>query len=58
MKQNSTGGKNGWNPDKYLNIWVCDLSVSAGGGMTLGYSYLPGLPNNQKWKDGLVVDCD
>ena len=56
MKQNSTGGKSGWNPDKYLNIWICDLSVSPGGGMTLGYAYLPGLPNNQKWKDGLVVD--
>mgnify|MGYP000205127449 CR=1 FL=1 len=56
MKRNNTGGKDGWDPSKYLNIWVCDLAVSASGGMTLGYAYLPGLPSWQNWKDGLVVD--
>jgi hypothetical protein len=56
MKRNNTGGKDGWDPSKYLNIWVCDLAVSASGGMTLGYAYLPGLPSWQDWKDGLVVD--
>jgi len=56
MKRNNTGGKDGWDPSKYLNIWICDLAVSASGGMTLGYAYLPGLPSWQNWKDGLVVD--
>ena len=59
MKLNSTGGKNGWDPYNYLNIWVCDLTNSSGGGMTLGYAYLPGLLagfGSNAWKDGLVVD--
>ena len=55
MKRNSSLGKDGWDPSKYLNIWICNLSNS-GGGMTLGYSYLPGLPSWNAWKDGLVVD--
>ena len=37
MKLNSTGIKNGWDPFNYLNIWVCDLTNSSGGGTTLGY---------------------
>lgn len=56
MKSTSTGGNDGWDPSRYLNIWICDLAVSASGGMTLGYAYLPGLPSWQAWKDGLVVD--
>jgi len=55
MKRINTLGKDGWDPSKYLNIWICNLSNS-GGGMTLGYSYLPGLPSWNAWKDGLVVD--
>ena len=60
MKKTSCGGKDGWDPYKYLNIWVCDLTNS-GSGMTLGYSYLPGLLQNpfnpsDDYKDGLVVD--
>lgn len=56
MKKDNTGGKDGWDPEKYLNIWICDLATTPGGGMVLGYSYLPGLPWWQNWKDGLVVD--
>jgi len=56
MKKTVNGGKDAWNPSKYLNIWVCDLTNSQGGGMTLGYAYLPGLPSWNAWKDGLVVD--
>jgi len=56
MKQNSTSGKDAWTPSKYLNIWVCNLTNSGGGGMTLGYAYLPGLTGWQVWKDGLVID--
>jgi hypothetical protein len=55
MKRNSSLGIDGWDPSKYLNIWICNLS-SSGGGQTLGYAYLPGLWANQQWKDGLVVD--
>ena len=59
MKLNSSGGKDSWDPKKYLNIWVCDLTNSQGGGQTLGYAYLPGLLagfGQNAWKDGLVVD--
>ena len=58
MKLTSQGGIDNWDPLRYLNIWVCNLTNSNGGGQTLGYAYLPGLQgnNNQSWKDGLVVD--
>ena len=56
MKRTVLGGKDGWTPSKYLNIWICDLVNSQGGGTTLGYAYLPGLPSWTAWKDGLVVD--
>ena len=53
MKQASSGGVDNWDPLRYMNIWVCNLS----GGGVLGYAYLPGLQNgSQAWKDGLVVD--
>ena len=57
MKRTATGGKDGWNPLKYLNIWVCNLTNSQGG-QTLGYAYLPGQQSLSwtAWKDGLVVD--
>ena len=58
MKEVLSGGIDNWDPLRYLNIWVCDLSNSSGGGQTLGYAYLPGLQGNinQSKKDGLVVD--
>ena len=57
MKKVSTQGKDAWDPSNYLNIWVCNLSNSGGGGgITLGYAYLPGLQNWNAWKDGLVID--
>ena len=56
MKKTVNGGMNGWDPANYLNIWVCNLSNSNGGGMTLGYAYLPGLQSWNAWKDGLVID--
>ena len=56
MKKTSTLGKDAWDPSNYLNIWVCNLSNAGGGGVTLGYAYLPGLPNWNAWKDGLVID--
>lgn len=47
VKFDSTGGINIWNPDYYLNIWVCNL----GGGL-LGETQFPGGP----WQtDGPVI---
>ena len=37
MKRNNTGGKDGWDPSKYLNIWVCDIA-SSGNTSVLGYA--------------------
>jgi hypothetical protein len=56
MKQSSLGGIENWDPLRYLNIWICNLTNS-GGGQTLGYAYLPGLQSgSQSWKDGIVID--
>ena len=56
MKRAVNGGMDAWNPSNYLNIWVCNLSNSNGGGITLGYAYLPGLQSWNAWKDGIVID--
>ena len=46
VKFNSSGGKNAWPADEYLNIWVADL-----GNSLLGYAQFPGGPANT---DGVV----
>jgi hypothetical protein len=48
VKFNSSGGSNIWDRNKYLNIWVCNLS----GGL-LGYAQFPGGPAST---DGVVCD--
>ncbi|TAE48212.1 MAG: T9SS C-terminal target domain-containing protein [Bacteroidetes bacterium] len=48
VKFNSTGGKDAWPRDSYLNLWVCDL----GSGL-LGYAQFPGGAANT---DGVVCD--
>ncbi len=48
VKFSSTGGSNIWNRDRYLNIWVCNLSSGL-----LGYAQFPGGPANT---DGVVID--
>lgn len=47
VKFSSTGGKDAWSPDKYLNIWVCDLSG------IIGYAQFPG---GNLATDGVVID--
>ncbi|MGV3505056.1 MAG: M43 family zinc metalloprotease [Adhaeribacter sp.] len=47
IKFTSRGGVNAWDSDKYLNIWVGNLSQG-----TLGYSQFPGSPANI---DGVVL---
>lgn len=48
VKTNKTGGKLGWNSNKYLNIWVCDLQYGL-----LGYAQFPG---GSFITDGVVID--
>jgi hypothetical protein len=47
VKFASTGGKDAWSADKYLNIWVCNLS-----GGILGYAQFPG---GDAETDGVVI---
>jgi hypothetical protein len=46
VKSRATGGADQWPPDKYLNIWVCNLNG------LLGYATFPGMPREI---DGVVV---
>ena len=48
MKFNSSGGKDAWPADQYLNMWVCDIS-----GGILGYAQFPG---GSASTDGVVMD--
>jgi hypothetical protein len=51
-KFTSTGGKDNWNPTKYLNIWVCNLDGSDG---TLGYAAFPTDLSTNPDEDGVVI---
>lgn len=48
VKKNSTGGKDPWPTDRYLNIWVCNLFNGLG---VLGYAYPP-VGNISNWPAG------
>ena len=48
MKISSEGGVDPWDTEKYLNIWVCDLS-----GNLLGFATYPG---TNPLLDGVVID--
>lgn len=50
-KFTSTGGIENWDPAKYLNLWVCDLT----GGL-LGYATFPTNLATDPQLDGVVVD--
>jgi hypothetical protein len=49
VKSASTGGVAGWDPNRYLNIWVCEI-----GGGILGYATFPGTATSTT--DGVVID--
>lgn len=51
-KYSVTGGINNWDPTKYLNLWVCDLSASGG---TLGYAAFPSDLATSPSDDGVVI---
>jgi len=48
VKFTARGGDDAWDRDRYLNLWVCDITDGV-----LGYSSAPGCP---KQNDGVVVD--
>lgn len=52
MHFDSKGGKNIWNRDEYLNVWVINLDNSSG---VLAFAYLPGADPNV---DGIVCDYE
>ncbi|WP_439581448.1 M43 family zinc metalloprotease [Dyadobacter bucti] len=49
VKHAESGGADAWDSDKYLNIWICDLS-----GSTLGYATFP--DDGVKDEQGVAVD--
>lgn len=49
--QTLSGGKNAWDPERYLNVWVCEISAS---GDIAGFAQMPGQPEISK--DGVVID--
>lgn len=56
MKAAATGGSDIWDRNKYLNVWICDISNGANSG-TAGYAYRP--TNNMlpgASIDGIVLD--
>lgn len=48
----STGGKDNWNPERYLNIWVIALKESSN---TLGWAQFPTDLINYPASDGVVI---
>ena len=48
-------GDPAWDPDRYMNIWICNITDGAGAGVA-GYAYLPSSAG-ESW-DGLVLDSD
>ena len=50
VKSSATGGKDPWNPQNYLNFWVCNL----GGGL-LGYAQFPADLATSPETDGVVI---
>jgi hypothetical protein len=51
MKLTSQGGRDGWPPDSYLNVWVCDFQI-------LGRSSFPGELSMFPQFDGVIVDYE
>ncbi len=50
VKSSSTGGKDPWPTDRYLNIWVCNLSGA------LGYAQFPWSYSASPNTDGVVIN--
>jgi hypothetical protein len=57
MKQSAHGGIDSWPPERYLNIWTCNLKTKSGsaGSILLGYSVTPGAGTTPPPWDGIVL---
>lgn len=53
IKTTATGGEDSWDTQRYMNIWVGDLTGGTGAGV-VGYSTLPG--SHGAPDDGFVMD--
>lgn len=51
-KFTSSGGKDNWDPTRYLNMWVCDLDASS----LLGYATFPSDLQDYPEYDGVVIN--
>jgi len=49
LKHSSTGGADAWDPERYLNIWICDISADV-----LGYATFPNTGRSDE--QGVVID--
>ena len=54
VKSSATNGDDPWPNDKYLNIWVCDMSIF-GQAFVLGYATFPG---ESPALDGVVIQSE
>ena len=54
IKSTVDGGEDSWDTEKYLNIWIGDLTAGSGMG-TVGYSTMPGSHGSPN--DGFIMDC-
>lgn len=54
VKSSTTNGDDPWPNDKYLNIWVCDMSIF-GTAFVLGYATFPG---ESPALDGVVIQSE
>lgn len=49
VKFSETGGADAWDPQNYLNIWVCNITLSGGLGQIFGFAYPPS-PEVPNWE--------
>lgn len=49
VKFTETGGADVWDPANYLNIWVCNLTITGGLGQIFGFAYPPS-PEVPNWE--------
>jgi hypothetical protein len=52
VKRTALGGKDNWDPNKYLNIWVCNIGSASS---VLGYAAFPWLLQTDPNSDGVVI---
>jgi len=56
IKFDSSGGKDGWPSDQYLNFWVGDIVTSSNSDGLAGYASFPADLTTRPDEDGVVMD--